>query len=491
MNTVRTLSIHEASFPIYGELAPGGGNIVACLRLQGALSPAQAEQGLNTLMQAEASLSVGCQRLQPQGQPQGYYFVQCTETAVPFEASTLEEGNLEAAIDKARTTLLNQPFQPGLRLWRSHLVSKGQQHCLLFCINHCVSDGSSVYYLLARWLKDLKREGVTGQTRAGHESAKHQALGQPLWHYMPKKLSGFFGGLRSLGILSTFIKAQKLADLGLSFSVGHNVPAMEHRCLSTHRCLPSPSFTALLRLTKENGQSIHGVISAALLNVLLSDCQKSGRLKNIKPTFSLPFVTTINARGKIIPAVDDSVAGCLSSGVTSMIEVKQSKIDNDYRRAPWHLGEQVVSGISQAFGEDQHWKILRIYQLAGLKGLKKMFLDSSEKPLATPISLANLGPVHFADAAHDIPPCHGLSVTGYEIYAAFHVSGAGVNIATSSLQGALSLCFTCPSPAVSQTTLEGYADEVVALLAHWSEHLGDARQATNETDDSTELRQTA
>jgi len=250
----------------------------------------------------------------------------------------------------------------------------------------------------------------------------------------------------------------------LSFKVNVNVPIMEHRCRSTFRTLDQKSFTGLLKLVKDNGKSIHGLMSAAMLNTLLLDCQKSGRLEKTKRVFSIPFVTTVNVRNKISPPVDDSVAGCLSSGVTSMVRVDKARIENNYQQSPWDFGDQVASGVTDALDQDQHWKVLRIYKLAGLKGLKKMFIDSSEKPLATPLSFANLGRVTFGGVAKS----EALSVTGYEVYAAFHASGAGVNIVASSLNGALTICFTCPDPVVSQETLNEYADAVVKQLKQWA-----------------------
>jgi hypothetical protein len=96
----------------------------------------------------------------------------------------------------------------------------------------------------------------------------------------------------------------------------------------------------LLKLTKKNNKSIHGLISAALLQVLLKDCKSQGQLKNIPKNFSFNFMTTVNARNKIQGSnnkhatIDDAVAGCLSSGVTSMVEVNQDFIDADYRLSP-------------------------------------------------------------------------------------------------------------------------------------------------------------
>jgi hypothetical protein len=299
-----------------------------------------------------------------------------------------------------------------------------------------------------------------------------------LWQHMPKKIANLSGAFRSLGVLTTFIKAQKLADKGLCFKSEGNVPIAEHRCRSTFRSLNKADFSNLLTYSKSKQQGLHGLLSSCLLQIFLEDCKQRRALDSLAKVFTLPFVTTVNARDKIssskksqtVSQVDNAISGCLSSGVTSLVKVDQARIDNDYKEQPWQLGKQVSSGVKQALQQDQHWKVLRIYQLAGLKGLKKMFIDSSEKPLATPISFANLGQVDFnfyinRAAEKNSQP---LTVTDYQAYAAFHASGAGINVVASSLQGALTLCFTCPSPVMSHKTMNDYADAVVQRLAAWA-----------------------
>lgn len=472
-NFIRPLSIHEASFPIYGELVPGGGNIVVCLNLTGALTPETAKNGLQQLSQAEASLRAGIQLDSKNNK--GYSFIELNNSNLPFSSHNISETvpknstGFQSEIDKKRTQFLNQSFQLGHLLWRAHLISENQQHCLIFCINHSVSDGTSVYHLMKRWLLALNISTDIKATK--------KEFSPPLWQYMPKKISGLTGAFRSLGVLSTFIKAQKVADKGLSFKSEGNVPISEHRCRSTFRSLDKENFSSLKKFSKANQLGIHGILSSCLLQIFLEDCKKRRVLDSLPKVFTLPFVTTINARDKInlgkqsssSSQVDNAISGCLSSGVTSLVQVDQALIDSEYKDQPQQLGEQVSFGVKQALQQGQHWKVLRIYQLAGLKGLKKMFLDSSEKALATPISLANLGLVNFdfyinrADGGNN----EALVVKDYQAYAAFHASGAGINVVASSLKGALTLCFTCPSPIMSQKTMNEYADNVLARLTAW------------------------
>ena len=486
---IRPLSIHEASFPVYGELCPGAGNIVVCLKLTGELSLLQAQQGFTRLMQAEPSLQVASEWSignKSEGIKPGYVFVKPEHPKVPFTSSEVPSDDFEKEVTHVRTSFLNQPFQEGGLLWRAHLISQKNdeshlnshlishvsndvnQHCIMLCINHSVSDGSSVTQLMKQWLLALEHPK--------NNNGVERTLKQPLWHYMPKKIASVFGAFRTFGVLSTFIKAQKLAEQGLSFKAECNVPISEHRCGSTYRTLNTSAFSKLLARSKNNNKSIHGLVSAALMQVLLTDCKNNGQLNNIKPNFLFPFVTTVNVRDKIIDeqqgdqGIKTHINGCFSSGVTSMVKVDQSLIDTEYQDSPWALGDQVSTGVKAALKQDQHWKVLRIYQLAGLKGLKKMFIDSSEKPLATPISFANLGAVHFAasDDLRTSKTSKALEVNGYQAYAAFHASGAGVNVVASSLNTELTLCFTCPSPVIAPSTLHQYADDVLKLLEHWS-----------------------
>lgn len=467
-NIIRALSIHEASFPVYAQLCPGAGNIVACLHLTGELSAEQAGEAFAALMIQEQSLQVANKWFDSDaeaGIKAGYYFVKPDVSAPYFSRSNDELKGYDQQVLHFTNTMLNQPFQEGGLLWRAHLLSQTtdteQKHCLILCVNHGLADGATINQLLKQWL-GLLRNPVTLPALQSH-------LNLPLWHYMPKRISGFLGAFRSLGIFSDFLKGQKLADNGLSFAVHNNVPVAEHRCISTFRTLEKSKMSALLTLAKAHNKSVHGLLSAAFIGAFLADCKNRNQLNSIKNKFTFPFVTTVNVRDKMHNTGSDhqqvsAVAnGCFSSGVVSMVNVDIDQIDNEYKQSPWALGQQVSAGVETALKQDQHWKVLRIYQLAGLKGLKKMFMDASEKPLATPLSLANLGAISFEKEGTDV-----LTIEAYQVYAAFHASGAGLNLTASSLNGVLNLCITAPAPVISQLTLDRYADDVIALLGFWA-----------------------
>lgn len=460
---VRPLSIHEASFPIYAELCPGGGNVLAVLELKGQLSYQQAQASLLKLMKKEPCLFSAITWLEEnqddQLSPAGYYFIDISQSEIDlpfkhFNVDTSEEFQNE--VESLKRQNLNQGFNQGQLLWRAQLVSWQDCHTLIFCINHSISDGSSLFQLMKYWLSHLENNNT-------HTSAIN-TLPPALWHSMPKKIAGFTGSIRSLGTLKAFIKGQNLADKGFHFDSQTNVPISEHRCLVLHKKLNKELSRDITAFAKSHKKSLHGLIASALIQTLLNDCRQGGRLKNIPKHFSFPFVSTVDVRNKLADPIPAHTLGCFSSGVTSQISIDQDRIssssERSYQLNPWSLAEQVTNGVKAAIKQEQHWKVLRIYQLAGLKGLKKMFLDSSEKPLATPISFANLGRIDLLSK--------NFQLTGYQAYAAFHASGAGISVVASQLNDQLTLCLTGPSPALTHSSLEGYADAVINQLYCWS-----------------------
>jgi hypothetical protein len=189
---------------------------VVCLQLQGNLSQDQAQESFQKLMQAEASLQVASRWLEAdteKGNKAGYYFIRPDSPILPFTANNSEysktDNKFETTVNRVRTQLLNQPFLSGSLLWRAHLVSEQfaestpQQHCIFLCVNHSVSDGTSVYHLIKRWLLALNR--------STNISATANTFSLPLWHYMPKKISGFLGAFRSLGIFIDVYQSAKIS----------------------------------------------------------------------------------------------------------------------------------------------------------------------------------------------------------------------------------------------------------------------------------------
>lgn len=453
---LRPLSVHEASFPIYAELSPGGGNIVCVATVAAALDAEAVRAAIARVHPRHALLAAGYRWLEEEGEDVGYVFTPAPEAGPELEVISVATDDVVAEqAASVRTRLLNHHFLPGHLLYRAAVVSGPSQSQLLLCISHAVADGASATALLKQWLQAL----VQPQAELGLPLP----LPAPLWAQMPKRIASAFGAFRALGVLFDFIKMQKAADRGLAFATDAAAPYAEHRSLSTKRRLAPEAFAALRAAVKAREASLHGVIGSAFLRAFLADCEARNALAGVGDTLSVPLVTTVDVRRYLPEPVGADTPCCLSSGVTSTVQLTRAELAQGAELA-WTMARQIADGVQAALAAGQHWKVLRIYQLAGFKGLRKMFIDSAAKPMATPVSLANLGAVDIQ--------APGLAVTEYEIYAAFHVSGAGMNVTVNSCHDGLTLCFTCPAPLIGPATLARYADAVVAALLELAQPAG-------------------
>lgn len=449
MEILRPLSVHEASFPIYAELSPGGGNIVSVATVAAALDADAVRAAIARVHPRHALLAAGYRWLEVEGEDVGYVFTPAPEAGPALEVIAVASAEaMPAQAAAVRTRLLNHRFLPGHLLYRAVLLTGPAQSQLLLCISHAIADGASATALLKQWLAAVAQPDL--------ELGAPLPLPAPLWAQMPKRIASAVGAFRALGVLFDFIKMQKAADRGLAFATDAAAPYAEHRSRSTKRRLAPEPFAAVRAAVKTRDSSLHGVIGSAFLRAFLADCEARKALSGFDDAVSVPLVTTVDVRRYLAEPVSADTPCCLSSGVTSTVQVSRRELAQGAELA-WGLARQIADGVQAALAAEQHWQVLRIYQLAGFKGLRKMFIDSAAKPMATPVSLANLGAVDL-----DVP---GLAVTEYEIYAAFHVSGAGMNVTVNSCDGGLTLCFTCPAPLVSQASLDRYADAVLAALA--------------------------
>jgi len=455
-NTVlRKMSVHEASFPLYAELSPGGGNVVSCLELDGELDAKTAQAALNRLQERHALLHASYLNLAEDARTPDYHFVEVTEKTIPcrqLSVGTLAEFSAQG--DELLHALLNHHFLHGDLLSYAVVLtcteSTPHRHRFYFCISHAVCDGSAMLQLLDEW-----QQIVNGATLPAVPT-----IPAALWASMPAAIEGFTGAFRSLGTLLGFVQLQKQADRGLSFDFDVQAPASERRCIAVSRTLNGETFTQLRTQVKTQSGSLHGTLAAALV-AAFTDHLKTQRdpvaLQDSTQSLSIPVVTTVDMRDKTVPPLASDSVACLSSGITSATHVPLAALQNGANFPYAEIARQVSTGVTAALDADQHWKVLRIYKLAGLKGLRKMFADTSTKPLSTPLSMANLGRLSFTPGAR-------LQVRHVDIFAAFHAMGPSMNIAINSLNDQLTLCITCPSPVCSRRTLNTFADACVHHL---------------------------
>lgn len=444
----RKLSMHEASFPVYSELSPGAGNIVSILTMDGHV----AEQNFKLAIEAILEFSpIFRSTYAKQAHVPLYYWKKSNVPVHNFILSSVQSGeDFDCLAQRRMDALLNEPFLDDEALCRFELITNGKTTKLLSCINHGLMDGSSVVTVNQLIAKILMGQPVATTTQSSFPTA--------LWEFMPYTLKSRKGILYCFDAFLELMRLQKKANSGFAFAIEGPAPASEHRCMVLHKKIPVTISKQFLSLSKQRDISVHGLLVAAISQSFVDYLRKDQTLASIasKNKETLPVVSTMDLRRRVEPTLAVSDLGCYSSGCVHEIlpHWQNTNISTDEYCSMARLAETT---LTKQITKNQHWKLLRIYQLFGLSGMKHIFKSSAEKPMSMPLSLANLGRLNFPESSE-------LKVTNFEIAPAFHANGPSINIQCYTLNDELILSFAAARPQISRTTLEAYADRFIAHI---------------------------
>lgn len=449
---IRPLSIHEASFPLFAQLSPGAGNIVSQITVEGQLAADAFETAVNAVVNAHEVLQatyVHATNVNATGgtSKPAYYWTHTAEK--PRVEVMAAGGDIEALAHLQMERMLNEPFRQDEPLCRFLMLHGDGIHKIFACVSHGVMDGSSIIGLLQRIVAQL----------AAPVDVAPVTFPPALWDYMPAELAAPTGIFRCLDVLLALIGLQKKADKGLAFQAESPAPAAEHRCMFARRQLSVEQSKQLVALSKQAKTSVHGLLGAAVGQAFVDHlrAEKGDAFCAAQTGVTLPLMSTMDLRRRTQPALADDLLGCFSSGATHNIDcqwVSRVLAQSDYTR----LAANVDATLGEAIKRNQHWKILRIYQLLGLSGMKKLFRDGAEKPMSMPLSLANVGRLQFAAGEN-------FRVVCFEGAAAFHANGPSINVQSYMVNDQLTLSLAAALPQISRATLERFADRVLAHLA--------------------------
>jgi hypothetical protein len=450
---LRPLSIHETSFPVYARLSPGAGNVVAALFVDGPLEADRLRSALKVVQQENPVLRATHVRTSPVQATPSYAWAP-SHLASEVQATCLApETDLRETAHAALEQSLNLPFGVHHPLLRVRLLSQGERHAIILCVDHALLDGSSAVGILQRVMAQLtENEGPASQS----------AFPPALWEFMPPSLKAPTGALRCLDVLGLLARLQKQTDAGLAFGVEWPAPAAEHRCMVQVSALSESSSAGLARQGKASGAGVHGLVSAALVRALGDDIRsrKGQAFCETHASVSLPVVTTMDLRRRIDPPLPPDTLGCLSSGATHWVpaHLNQGMPDDATFLA---MASQAVASLNTCIDANQHWKLLRIYQTFGVGLMPKIFLDASEKPMTMPLSVANLGRLEFPSGA-------GLQVSDFMMAPAFHPAGPSINAVCYTLDGRFVMNMAAASPQMSRATLQRFCQRTLAVLERHS-----------------------
>lgn len=441
---IRPLSIHEASFPIFASLSPGAGNVVSIMVLKSRIDHAVLQQAIKNLQDAYPLLRMSYKS--DTGSATGYVWSDGTGD-VPVKCTSV--GNLDdfdEAVTKCAESRLNYPLIEGTLQAIFDHVSCHEKSAIIFCASHAALDGSSFYTINKNLLRILNECNVE----------KTSSPPPSLWESMPEGIKSKTGFLKTIPLLATLAKLQSHTNKGNFFKVEAPAPATEHRSIWEKREINSDQLKRIFFTTKKNGISVHGVVGAATLLALQAHLDPENRCSLIGGK-SLPLVTTMDLRRRLKPQLDKNTVGCLSSGVTHLVNIPKHAPYNN-TRSIIEIAKSVESSLAAEIHNYQHWKILRLYQVLGLKGMKKAFKSAAENSMSTPITLANFGKLDFDIGDH-------IEVERIDIIPAFHCTGPAINVIANTIENSLFLSFCAATPQMSRNTLSAYANLVTDVLA--------------------------
>ena len=463
-NKIRPMSIHEASFPVYASRAPGAANLTASIELQAKIEPVHVETALDKLYARHPLLRVGYKDINEYGSIADYWFISPEGGSIPVDYRTVAtENEFHEAVDKAHHELYHHNFLHGELLSRAIFIkvdSEQSKLCMfLYCISHAVADGTSIITIMQEWVKLVDQQ--IGSTHFD-ELEDVLPLNPPLWDSMPPVLEGTLGILGCLGVLLKMVGGQRQADKGLGFAVEVPAPSEEHRLISRSATIPEEQFELFRKKVKEKDCSLHGAIAAAYYFAFVDYLSRNetSRQQLLKKKPGLPVTTTVDVRRTFNPPIGAGIVSCHSSAITSEVFINYNYLaagQDPPASYYWDVANQISKGLIKELMSGQHWKILRTYKLAGIKGLTSMLVNSAEKPLATPLCYVNMGKVEFHES-------EALTVSSFALNASFTATGPGMNVGALCFKNKLTLGASCTYPMALPSTLHQFIDDAVKHL---------------------------
>ncbi len=456
MGVIRALHVDETMMHMYAGLAPGAGNLVTGVQVSGTVALAQLSRALEQLQQRHAYLRVTVN--QHPDQALKYVFTPVSELAIPLTHRMLEHTQIEEeSLDSLGEHLLNHRFEKGALLCRCELHSYGRQACrIMFCASHVICDGRSMWNLLNELIMMI--DGIELEVLDSMSGASNVPL--PLFDLMPTRFRGVGGLGRVLKTLCYLMLLPIRAKKGISFTHEQYAQQSDRRCITETKVISAKDFSAFKLACIEHKISLNSCLTAALVLSFYEYLESNGKLQEHntrKGAALIPFVTTVDVRDKVKPAQSEKLTANYSAGIIYDVCVSVDDVLSMIDTGFWTVAKRVHQQIKRRLQQDQLWRILRVHQIAGVRGVKKAYHQYADSPLATPLGLAHFGNVHFHKSQkHQVVEIWGLG--------SFHAMGAGVNVSISSFNDTLTVSVACASPLMSRKTLNDYANSIVAMI---------------------------
>ena len=418
----------------------GSSNVLVASRISGPLTPELLRRALDILQRRHPRLSSTIE-----GPDEDLRFRDGQAAPIPLavERSAGEGGDRDVELRE-----INRPIDSRSCLLRATLLepqTSGAPCRLLLLAHHAAVDGSSLVELLEDLVRYCRRMHA-GEPMQGAD-VEPLALLPSAHDLMPAELKSLRGrvgtwvqGLRTRARLRRF-RARTLP-------VERLVPPRERVSGLVRRVLAPDQYRRLRVHCEESGASMHGVLAAALLFAVAL------RLAASEPAEGVPLIcrTSVNLRQKLQPAVGRKDLGLFASFLLTYHRVRP---DTTLDSVASEVLEQLWLGYRNL---DMFRSLQRVTKNteAALRG---------RVPVTVFVTSVGESGIEVEHGPFRIEEVEGLP-------GGAAVPGV-VGLASLALNDRLSLGFFFSRPALSESTVEGIATDVVDLLGRAS--MGEVR----------------
>lgn len=408
----------------------GASNILLSARIRGPMTAGLLARGLALLQSRHPRL-----RSTIEGPEDALRFRDGGAGPIPLRALPFRD---EAEARDAELAELNQAIDSGSCLLRATLLQPStpalDSRLLLLC-HHAMADGDSLVELL----EDLVR--FCGRLAAGGRIPEEEVASLPLLPSVHDLLPAELRGLR--GRLETWLQGRRtrarLQGFGArTLPVEELVPLRLRRSGAIKRVLDEGRTRRLRERCEETGASPHAILCAALLFAVARRMEG-----DLGAGIPVTCRSSVSLRGKVKPPVGRKDLGLFASFLLSYHRVRP---------------ETTVDGLASEVLE-QLWLGYRNRDMfRGLVRNRKNTEAATRGSIPVTVFVTNLDEPRI-ELEHG--PFRIEEIFGLPGGAAF----PGVlGLASVTLNGRLALGFFFSRPALSEATVEGVADDVVACL---------------------------
>ncbi len=311
---------------------------------------------------------------------------------------------------------------------------------LLLTFHHSISDGTSGAYLLRDLLQSCAAQPL-----------EPMSFPQPIEAHMPAGTQGIRGLLK----LASFALRQllffvRLGGLPRRISVEAECPVDQVNASVIHRALPPELLAALRARAKQEGTTVHGALSSAMMLAFVQE-ELSGKAA------VLGFGAPVNMRDRMEPPVGEDVGLYVSMAQSAHRVSSSTEFWQLAKDAKHQLAQSIQAQDPFCFVPVTSWFISRMMGRLFGERAPKLVAALTSKAVRATTGLTNLGVLQISGryGALEVQRVH---------FAAAPSAMANLVATAATFNNTLLWNFIYNAPRLSQARMERYADACVAAI---------------------------